>query len=98
MQNGEGRLIGPNVGASMKRIIVLLVFSAFIAVPATAVAKQKSKQQTEADEIAKQHDNTLRALRDGLPLILPSWSLPVYFGMHMDEKDKKPEKTATKKK
>jgi len=43
--------------------------------------------------------NTLRALRDGLPLILPSWSLPVYFGMHMDEKDKKkPEKTATKKK
>jgi len=56
MQNGEGRLIGPNMGASMKRIIVLLVFSAFIAVPATAVAKQKSKQQTEADEIAKQHD------------------------------------------
>jgi len=42
--------------------------------------------------------NTLRALRDGLPLILPSWSLPVYFGMHLDEKDKKPEKTAKKKK
>jgi len=92
-------LVGPDMGASMKRIIVLLVFSAFIAVPATASAKQKSKQPTEAEEIAKQHDNTLRALRDGLPLILPSWSLPVYFGMHMDEKDKKkPEKTATKKK
>ena len=86
------------MGASMKRIIVLLVFSAFIAVPATASAKQKSKQPTEAEEIAKQHDNTLRALRDGLPLILPSWSLPVYFGMHLDEKDKKPEKTAKKKK
>ena len=59
---------------------------------------RNQNKQTEADEIAKQHDNTLRALRDGLPLILPCWSLPVYFGMHMDEKDKKPEKTATKKK
>ena len=102
MQNDQGRLIGPdmaaNTGASMKKFIVLLAFSAFIAAPATAATKQKSKQATEAEEIAKQHDNTLRALRDGLPLILPSWSLPVYFGTHMDETGKKPEKTAKKKK
>jgi hypothetical protein len=26
-----------------------------------------------------------RALRDALPLVLPSWSLPIYFGMHLDE-------------
>ena len=38
-----------------------------------------------------------RALRDGLPLILPSWSLPVYFGTGMDEMGKKPEKTAKSK-
>jgi hypothetical protein len=86
------------MGASMKSIFLLLVISAFAISPAAAASKQKSKQATEAEEIAKQHDNTLRALRDGLPLILPSWSLPVYFGMHMDEKDKKPEKTAKKKK
>lgn len=98
MQNDERRLTGPDMGAFMKKIIVLLVFSAFIGAPATAATKQKSKQATEAEEIAKQHDNTLRALRDGLPLILPSWSLPVYFGTHMDEKDKKPEKAAKKKK
>ena len=82
----------------MKKIIVLLAFSAFVAAPATAATKQKSKQATEAEETARQHDNTLRALRDGLPLILPSWSLPVYFGMHMDGTDQKSEKTAKKKK
>lgn len=98
MQNDEGRLTGPDLGASMKTIIVLLAFSAFVAAPASAATKQKSKQATEAEEIAKQHDNTLRALRDGLPLILPSWSLPVYFGMNMDETGKKPEKSAKKKK
>ena len=46
---------------------------------------KKSKEATEAEEIAKQHDNTRRALRDALPLVLPTWSLPVYFGMHLDE-------------
>lgn len=53
----------------------------------------KTKQTTEADEIAKQHDNTLRAVRDALPLVLPSCSLPFYFGMHLDEtKDAKKKK------
>jgi hypothetical protein len=97
MQNRQGQQVEPQ-GASMKSIFLLLVISAFAISPAVAAGKQKSKEATEAEEIAKQHDNTLRALRDGLPLILPSWSLPVYFGMHLDEKDKKPEKTAKKKK
>ena len=56
------------MGASMKSIFLLLVISAFAISPAAAASKQKSKQATEAEEIAKQHDNTLRALRDGLPL------------------------------
>jgi hypothetical protein len=56
--------------------------------------KQKTvKQTTEAEDIAKQHDNTRRALRDALPLVLPSWSLPIYFGMHLDQtKDEKKKK------
>jgi hypothetical protein len=41
-----------------------------------AAKEKKQKQSTEAEEIAKQHDNTRRALRDALPLALPSWSLP----------------------
>ena len=70
----------------MKKLALLLVVAAFAASPAVAATKQKkTKQTTEAEEIAKQHDNTRRALRDALPLVLPSWSLPVYFGMHLDE-------------
>jgi hypothetical protein len=69
----------------MKKLVLLLVIAAFAASPAAAASKQKSKETAEAEEIAKQHDNTRRALRDALPLVLPSWSLPFYFGMHLDE-------------
>jgi hypothetical protein len=70
----------------MKKLILLLVAMAFAASPAAAASKhKKSKETAEAEEIAKQHDNTRRALRDALPLVLPTWSLPIYFGMHLDE-------------
>ncbi len=83
----------------MKSIYLLLVLSAFMRIsPAAAARQAEIETATEAEEIAKQHDNTLRALRDGLPLILPTWSLPVYFGLNKDEKAEKPQKTATKKK
>jgi hypothetical protein len=78
-------------GDNMKRLISVLVAAAFVASPAAAATKQKKdKQTTEAEDIAKQHDNTRRALRDALPLVLPSWSLPFYFGMNLDQtKDQK---------
>lgn len=70
----------------MKKIVLLLVVAAFAASPTAADTKEKKTKQTaEAEDIAKQHDNTLRAVRDALPLVLPSWSLPLYFGMHLDE-------------
>jgi hypothetical protein len=97
MQNGQGQLSG-QTGASMKGIFLLLVISAFAISPAAAASKQKSKQAAEAEEIAKQHDNTLRALRDSLPLFLPTWSLPVYFNLNKDAKTEKPQKTAKRKK
>jgi hypothetical protein len=34
---------------------------------------------------------------DALPLVLPTWSLPFYFGMHLDE-TKKETKNEKKKK
>ena len=84
----------------MKKLVSLLVVAAFAASPAAAASKHKKSEQTaeakraaEAEDIAKQHDNTLRALRDGLPLVLPSWSLPIFFGTHMDEKLKGETKT-----
>jgi hypothetical protein len=97
MQNSQGQQNG-NMGASMKSIFLLLVISVFAISPAAGASKQKSKQATEAEEIAKQHDNTLRALRDGLPLILPTWSLPVYFNLNKDEKTEKSQKTEKQKK
>jgi len=68
------------------KLVLMLVIAAFATSPAVAATKQKTvKQTTEAEDIAKQHDNTRRALRDALPLVLPSWSLPIYFGMHLDQ-------------
>lgn len=78
----------------MKKLVLVLVAAALVASPAWAAKKHKkmTKEEAEAAEIEKQHDNTRRALRDSLPLVLPSWSLPVFFGMHMDEKLKEGDK------
>lgn len=70
----------------MKKIVLVLSIAALAASPAPAKTKpQKQKKLTEAEEIAQQHANTLRLLRNGLPLILPSWVLPVYFNMNKDQ-------------
>jgi hypothetical protein len=80
----------------MKKFSVVLLAALIAASPAFAAGKQKkmTKEQAEAAKIAQDNDNTRRALRDSLPLVLPSWSLPIFFGMKMDEKlkdgDKKP--------
>ncbi len=78
----------------MKKLVLLLVATALVASPALAAKKHKkmTKEEAEAAEIEKEHDNTRRALRDSLPLVLPSWSLPIFFGMHMDEKLKEADK------
>ncbi|HZT25456.1 MAG TPA: hypothetical protein VFA57_07105 [Pseudolabrys sp.] len=82
----------------MKKLVFLLAAAAVAAAPAMAQTKsEKAKADAEAKRIAQEHDNTRRAVRDALPLVLPSWSLPIFFGMHMDEKlkagDKKSKKT-----
>ena len=84
----------------MRKIALLLVALAVAASPAMADAKKKkmSKEEKEAAEIAQQHDNTRRALRDALPLVLPSWAVPIYFGTHMDEKMKEGDKATKQKK
>jgi hypothetical protein len=74
----------------MKKLAFLLVAAAVAVSPSIATAKvKKSKEAAEAEEIAKQHDNTWRAVKDSLPLWLPTWSLPVYFNMNKDEPVKK---------
>lgn len=89
----------------MKKIVIVLSLAAFTASPAWCQTKSKkpmTKEEVEAAQIAQQNDNTRRALRDSLPLILPSWAVPIFFTLKLDEKlkegDKKPdEKKITKK-
>lgn len=83
----------------MKKIALAFMAAVIAASPVLAATKQKkkmTKEEAEAAEIAKQNDNTKRALRDSLPLVLPSWSLPIFFGMKMDEKLKEGDKAAKK--
>jgi hypothetical protein len=70
----------------MKKLALVLVAIALAVSPAWAKKHKKmTKEEKEAADIAQQHDNTRRAVRDALPLVLPSWSLPVFFGTHMDD-------------
>ena len=72
----------------MKRLLSLVIAAALAVVPVYAAhAKKKmTKEEAEAAELAKQHDNSWRLVRDSAPLVLPTWSLPIFFGMHMDDK------------
>jgi Ni/Co efflux regulator RcnB len=80
----------------MKKIVLLLVAAAFAASPAAAETKHKKAKMTAEEaqmakrdaEIAKQNQLNYRAMKDALPLLLPSW-LPVYFTMQQDDKTKK---------
>jgi hypothetical protein len=86
----------------MKKIALLAAAAAFAVSPIVADAKtKKTAEELEKERIAQEHDNTRRAVRDSLPLFLPSWSLPVFFGTGMDKKlsgqDEKAEKKKAKK-
>jgi hypothetical protein len=75
----------------MKKMALLLVVMAVAVSPAAADSKKKAKNTT-ADSAQKSDPNeaSWRLVRDGLPLVLPSWALPVYFGVVHKEPNKKP--------
>lgn len=95
-QSKEGKRAG------MKKFVIVLGIAAVAVAPAVAKTKaEKAKEaaeSTEAAQIAQQHANTLRLLREGLPLVLPSWLLPVYFNMNKDPKTDTAAKAAKTKK
>ena len=66
----------------MKKIVLLLFAMAVAISPAAAASKKKAKKETDPNEAS------WRLVKDSFPLVLPSWALPVYFGMHKDEKKK----------
>ena len=73
----------------MKKIALLLVVAAFAASPAAAAMKQKKKPD---DTFAKQNANTMRILRDGMPLVLPSWAQVIYFTTYTNQNNAKKKK------
>ncbi len=76
----------------MKKIVLLLLVAAFATSPATAASKhKKARPKQQESEFQKQSRNTMRILRDGAPLVLPTWSLPIYFGTGMDTTQKQKE-------
>ncbi len=72
----------------MKNLAALLVLAVFAAAPAAAAQKKKpvykNPQQMTFDEAMVYNKKNLSLVVRGLPLILPSWSLPIYFGMQKD--------------
>ena len=81
----------------MKKIVLLVAAIAIATSPAAAATKHKKPKMTAEEvqmakrdaEIAKQNELNYRAMRDALPLLLPSWSIPAYFSMQQDDKKKK---------
>lgn len=75
----------------MKKIIVMLVLAAFAAAPAAAAPKKKHEKKPEAqheltfNEAMAYNRKNLSLLVQGLPLILPSWSLPFVFGLQKND-------------
>ncbi len=74
----------------MKKIALLLFVVAVTVSPAAADTKKEAKKMT-ADSAQKSdpNDASWRLVRDGAPLVLPWWSLPVYFGVVHKEPNKK---------
>ena len=74
----------------MRKITLLLALAAFAVTPTIAMAKKKTHaakshetkpHEMTFDEAMAYNKKNLSLLVQGLPLVLPSWSLPVYFSM-----------------
>lgn len=80
----------------MKKLALLLVLSIAASVPATAASKKKpapvvdkDPQYMTFDEAMAYNKRNLSVIPAALPLILPSWSLPVYFEVTKDKDEPK---------
>lgn len=84
----------------MKKLALLLALTVVAATPATAAPKAKTPaqaapkdpQQMTFDEAMEVNKRNLSLIPKGLPLVLPSWTLPVYFAVNKDDDQAKPAK------
>ena len=102
-------------GGTMKKLALIVALAVVAAAPTAATAKAKKKavkaapvvqtdpQKMTYDEAMAYNAHNLSLIPKGLPLVLPSWSLPVYFAVTKEEEPaakpaKKHAKKSTKKK
>jgi hypothetical protein len=94
----------------MKKIALLVALALVAAAPTIAMAKTKKKpvkpaeqvqtdpQKMTFDEAMAYNKRNLSLIPQALPLVLPSWTLPVYFAVNKDEEPAKVVKKHAKKK
>ena len=73
----------------MKKIALALLVAAVALTPAATFAKKKRVKHVDPGYAAEHMDKgeaSYRFMRDAMPLFLPSWSLPIYFGMRDAQK------------
>ena len=93
----------------MKKLALIVALAVVAAAPTAAMAKAKKKavkaapvvqtdpQKMTYDEAMAYNAHNLSLIPKGLPLVLPSWSLPVYFSVTKDEEPAKPARKHKKK-
>lgn len=91
----------------MKKIALIVALAVLAAAPTAAMAKTKKKpakpaeqvqtdpQKMTFDQAMEYNAHNLSLIPKGLPLVLPSWTLPMYFAA---TKEEEPVKTAKKHK
>jgi hypothetical protein len=63
----------------MKRIALVLFAVAVAATPAAAAKKRMTAQQKADAKAMETNEQSWRIVRDGFPLVLPSWAQVIYF-------------------
>ena len=93
----------------MRKVALLVALALVAAAPTAAMAKTKKKpakpaeqvqtdpQKMTFDQAMEYNKHNLSLIPKGLPLVLPSWSLPVYFYVTKDEETAKPARKNKKK-
>ncbi len=89
-------------GEPMNKISVLLIVAVAAAAPAVAAPKKsaqqvKSPEQMTYEEAMEHNAKSWRLVQEGLPLVLPSWAIPIYFMIKGNNEAQQPAAKKTKK-
>jgi hypothetical protein len=95
-------------GGTMKKLALLLALAVAATAPTAVLAKSKKHakpaqqvqtdpQKMTFDEAMAYNKKNLSLIPQALPLVLPSWSLPIYFAINKEPEPATPAKKHKKK-